>query len=86
MDLSHDRLVPAAYGYTQATPHTVDHWRSRVPSAFTVACMCQSTATCSRLRDLGKRQSINNRLINAWNCMDRLLAWRELGGRAVIAG
>ena len=45
MDLMHDRLVSAAYGYTQATPHTAEHWISRVPSAFTVACMCQSTAT-----------------------------------------
>ena len=54
MDLMHDRLISAAYGYTQATPHTAEHWISRVPSAFTVACMCQSTASCSLMGDEGR--------------------------------
>ena len=85
MDLSHDRLVPAAHGYTQAIPHAEDHRRSRVPSAFTVACMSHSTATRYLTGDASKRETMDERQPNAWICMDRLLTWRELGAGAAPA-
>ena len=85
MDLMHDRLAPAAHEYNLAIPHAADRWRSRMLSALTGACMRQITATCSLAGDGARGETMDNRLLNAWTCMDRLLAWRELGDGAVPA-